>query len=162
METRKLIDLLRATIDPSQRQQAEEQLAQVLKNMCLAVHMHYTFLPHNAVVALLTWGCFYHCRYTRLSGSRPPCCKLSWWLIVQCRSDRRERFIWRIWCHRTGVIGTLSRDNLCRFLCTNRIGHWSGRALWMLWCMPRNWSGCNCACVSIRWLNMIFLVVGPK
>lgn len=35
METRKLIDLLRATIDPNQRQQAEEQLAQVLENMCL-------------------------------------------------------------------------------------------------------------------------------
>lgn len=39
MESRKLIDLLRATIDPNQRQQAEEQLAQVCENMCL-FHMH--------------------------------------------------------------------------------------------------------------------------
>lgn len=31
METRKLIELLRATIDPGQRQQAEEQLAQASK-----------------------------------------------------------------------------------------------------------------------------------
>lgn len=31
MEIRKLIDLLRATIDPSQRQQAEEQLDQASK-----------------------------------------------------------------------------------------------------------------------------------
>lgn len=31
METRKLIDLLRATIDPNQRQQAEEMLSRVRK-----------------------------------------------------------------------------------------------------------------------------------
>lgn len=29
MDTRKLTDVLRATIDPTQRQQAEEQLSQV-------------------------------------------------------------------------------------------------------------------------------------
>lgn len=29
MDTRKLIEILRATIDPNQRQQAEEQLSQV-------------------------------------------------------------------------------------------------------------------------------------
>lgn len=39
MDTRKLIELLRATIDPNQRQQAEEQLSQVRLNMCLACSM---------------------------------------------------------------------------------------------------------------------------
>lgn len=34
METRKLIELLRATIEPAQRQQAEEMLGQVRENMC--------------------------------------------------------------------------------------------------------------------------------
>lgn len=31
MDTRRLIELLRATIDPNQRQQSEEQLSQVCK-----------------------------------------------------------------------------------------------------------------------------------
>lgn len=35
MEIRKTIELLRATIDPNQRQQAEAQLDQVCKCMCL-------------------------------------------------------------------------------------------------------------------------------
>lgn len=33
MDTRKLTDILRATIDPNQRQQAEEQLGQVTINV---------------------------------------------------------------------------------------------------------------------------------
>lgn len=38
METRKLIELLRATTDPNQRQQAEEMLSRVrtAKNMCFS------------------------------------------------------------------------------------------------------------------------------
>lgn len=56
MDTRKLIDLLRATIDPSQRQPAEEQLAQVCRKHVLAhVHMQHTdfFKSRIAVIALL-------------------------------------------------------------------------------------------------------------
>lgn len=34
MDTRKLTDVLRATIDPNQRQQAEEQLSQVYVKTC--------------------------------------------------------------------------------------------------------------------------------
>lgn len=34
MDTRKLTDVLRATIDPNQRQQAEEQLSQVCVETC--------------------------------------------------------------------------------------------------------------------------------
>ena len=44
METRKLIDLLRATIDPNQRQQAEEQLDQVLNETCARrIQSEFTF-----------------------------------------------------------------------------------------------------------------------
>lgn len=41
MEPRKLIDMLRATIDPNQRQQAEEQLAQVRKTCAWCVSKNF-------------------------------------------------------------------------------------------------------------------------
>lgn len=43
MDTRKLIDLLRATIDPNQRQQAEDQLAQVGKTCAFCMHFFITY-----------------------------------------------------------------------------------------------------------------------
>lgn len=49
MDTRKLTEILRATIDPNQRQQAEEQLSQV--SFYFVIHMlaKLTMLPNNTV-----------------------------------------------------------------------------------------------------------------
>jgi len=52
MDTRKLTDVLRATIDPAQRQQAEEQLSQVRAGhvavMTFAMKYHWDDTQENS------------------------------------------------------------------------------------------------------------------
>lgn len=58
MDTRKLTEILGATIDPEQRQQAEEQLSQV-SNSISSIHMleNLTMLPNGIVISRLHCAC---------------------------------------------------------------------------------------------------------
>lgn len=64
METKKLIELLRATIDPGQRQQAEEQLTQVGK-------------PHVLKTCVSRFVFDFYANYAMISKETPtPICLL--------------------------------------------------------------------------------------
>lgn len=51
MDTRKLTEILRGTIDPNQRQQAEEQLAQVSFKFAFINHMLEYFIMRPNYIA---------------------------------------------------------------------------------------------------------------
>ncbi|XP_017783558.1 PREDICTED: importin-7 [Nicrophorus vespilloides] len=59
METRKLIDLLRATIDPSQRQQAEEQLGQIHKIIGFAPALLQVVMANECDMPIRQAGAIY-------------------------------------------------------------------------------------------------------
>lgn len=63
MEPRKLIDMLRATIDPNQRQQAEEQLGQVRQTCALCVSKKFMLLlfagsQNYRICTIITSSCY--------------------------------------------------------------------------------------------------------
>lgn len=59
MDTRKLIDLLRATIDPNQRQQAEEQLAQIHKIIGFAPSLLQVIMMNDCEMPIRQAGAIY-------------------------------------------------------------------------------------------------------
>lgn len=75
MDTRKLIELLRATIDPNQRQQSEEQLSQVCRahvamniSRCCMTPAHYNVTALNFLINFLSYLIIYcHCFYVFLN-----------------------------------------------------------------------------------------------
>ncbi|KAF5304421.1 hypothetical protein FQR65_LT07951 [Abscondita terminalis] len=59
MDNRKLIDLLRATIDPNQRQQAEEQLAQIHKIIGFAPSLLQVIMMNDCEMPIRQAGAIY-------------------------------------------------------------------------------------------------------
>ena len=89
MDTRKIADILRATIDPSQQQQAEEQLSQVLnpRGCPLLNYLSYS----GEMISLLYRQLFLELftRFTKSLDLLLLSCKLSCQLMLTCPFDKQ-------------------------------------------------------------------------